>query len=348
MNLKPNFERVLKTIHHEEPDRVPLAELQIDPPIIEAYLGRPLEGVKDEIQFWAAHGYDYYCPLPHYPIGELLRYDALKGQYSAHKGEETERHWAPEHAGVITTMEDIEKIPWRDPDDSDFESMRQAEQYLPQGMRLIAHVGGFFEFVWNLMGSETFAFALVDAPELVDRLNRIVGEISFKMFEGMIAFDSVGAVWLCDDIAYAEGLMVSPDYYRRYVFPWHKKVCDVCRAKNLPVIYHSDGDLRLVIGDIIDNGVSVLHPVEPKAMDIVELKKKYGGVLSFAGNIDLGNTLALGTTDEVRAEVRRRIKALAPGGGYLLGSSNSIPEYVPLANFQAMCEAAIEYGTYPI
>ena len=348
MDTKPDFERVIKTINHIEPDRVPLAELQIDPPIMEAYFGRKLTGVQDEIQFWADHGYDYFCPMPYYPIGEIVKFEAHKDKYRSDTDEESERHWAPEHAGVIQSMEDFEKVQWRDPVDEDFQSIREAENYLPDGMALVAHVGGFYEFVWQLMGFETFSFALVDNPELIDRLNEKVCDILFKFVEGAIAFEAVRAVWLCDDIAYTEGLMVSPDYYRKYVFPWHKRVGDLCRDRNLPLIYHSDGDLRGVLEDIIDNGVNVLHPVEPKAMDIVELKRKYGDVLAFAGNIDLGYTLTRGTPAEVKTEVREKIRTLAPGGGYLLGSSNSIPEYVPLENFEAMCEGVFEYGSYPI
>ena len=348
MEKKPDFERVIKTINHREPDRVPLAELQIDPPIMEKYLGRKLRGVQDEIRFWADHGYDFYNPKLIYPVEDILKFQSHKGKYALDTDEESERHWAPEHAGVITSLDDLRGVPWRESRDDDFRYIVEAAELLPDGMAIIAHVGGFFEFVWQLMGFEAFSYALADDTELIEALNEKVNGILFRHFENVISFDCVKAVWLCDDIAYTEGLMVSPDYYRRYVFPWHKKVGKVCRERGLPLIYHSDGDLRAVIKDIIDNGVNVLHPVEPKAMDIVELKKKYGDVLAFAGNIDLGYTLTRGTPEEVKAEVRERIKAIAPGGGYLCGSSNSIPEYVPLQNFEAMCEAVFEYGKYPI
>jgi uroporphyrinogen decarboxylase len=83
-------------------------------------------------------------------------------------------------------------------------------------------------------------------------------------------------------------------------------------------------------------------------MDIVELKRQVGHRIALCGNIDLGYTLTRGTPAEVDAEVRERIRALAPGGGYVLGSSNSVPEYVPLENFNAMREACLRYGRYPI
>jgi uroporphyrinogen decarboxylase len=83
-------------------------------------------------------------------------------------------------------------------------------------------------------------------------------------------------------------------------------------------------------------------------MDIKAVKREYRSKIAIIGNIDLGYTLTRGTPEEVRAEVRQRIHDLAPGGGYAVSSSNSVPEYVPFANFNAMREATFEYGRYPI
>jgi uroporphyrinogen decarboxylase len=111
---------------------------------------------------------------------------------------------------------------------------------------------------------------------------------------------------------------------------------------------HSDGKVDAVIEDIIRCGFNALHPIEPLAMDIVEIKHKYGGYVCLIGNIDLEYTLTRGTPEEVENLTRERIKVLAPGGGYCVSSSNSITEYVPLKNFLAMRDAAFQYGKYPI
>lgn len=346
MQRVPDFERVRRTIRRREPDRVPLAELEISARVVEAWLGRSPAGAADEVRFWAAHGYDFYCPRTRYPIEDVIEFQ------TAADGDETDpgagRQWAPEHSGVIRSRADLDALPWRESEAADLQAIPDAEKCLPDGMGIVVHVGGFFEFIWQLLGFETFAYALADDPELIEQLTARVGGILFRHFENTLAFETVAGVWLCDDIAYTEGLLVAPEYCRRHVFPWHRKIGRICRDKNLPLIYHSDGDLRPVLDDIVANGVDVLHPIEPKAMDIVALKQEYGNVLSFAGNVDLGYTLTRGTPAEVRAEVRRKIATLAPGGGYLCGSSNSIPEYVPLANFEAMCDAVAEYGRYPI
>jgi uroporphyrinogen decarboxylase len=127
-----------------------------------------------------------------------------------------------------------------------------------------------------------------------------------------------------------------------------EELASIAHQAGMPFILHSDGKLWQVLDDLVALGLDALHPIEPKAMDINTVKQRYGHRLALFGNIDLGYTLTRGTPDEVRAEVRRRIRDLAPGGGYAVGSSNSVTHYVPLANFNAMREATFDYGAYPI
>jgi uroporphyrinogen decarboxylase len=103
-----------------------------------------------------------------------------------------------------------------------------------------------------------------------------------------------------------------------------------------------------VLDDILACGYHALHPCEPASMDIQRLKEQYGGRLCLMGNINLDSTLCLGTPDEVREEVKLRLRTIAPGGGYCCGSSNSVPEYVPYENYLAMIRTIQEHGEYPI
>jgi uroporphyrinogen decarboxylase len=80
--------------------------------------------------------------------------------------------------------------------------------------------------------------------------------------------------------------------------------------------------------------------------DIVAIKKKWGHRIAVCGNIDLKATLCNGTPETVDAEVRAKAAALKPGGGWLVGSSNSIPDFVPIENYQALLNASLKYGRY--
>ena len=95
-------------------------------------------------------------------------------------------------------------------------------------------------------------------------------------------------------------------------------------------------------------GVNALHPLEPLAMDIEQVKGEYGNKLALLGNIDLGAVLAHGTPQEVIEDTKAHIQKLAPGGGYCLGSSNSVTRDVPIENYRAMIETVMIYGKYPI
>jgi len=98
----------------------------------------------------------------------------------------------------------------------------------------------------------------------------------------------------------------------------------------------------------VHSGADALQALEPASMDIVTVKREYGDRLALMGNLDLGYTLTRGTPKEVEEAVKYLLKHVAPGGGFLLGSSNSITNYVPLENFKTVLKTTYEFGRYPI
>ena len=257
----------------------------------------------------------------------------------------------------MTSLEDFEAFPWPQPGSDSLmlgavpfdERIRQVTDALPEGMGFILCADGIFErFTKGLTGYEAFCYLLYDEPELVRRVFAKVGELWLAMHERAVAWPQVKAVWLADDIAFGQGLLFSSEIMREHLFPWYRRIGDVARRHDLPYLFHSDGDLRPIIEDLIGCGFNAIHPIERKGMDIVELKRDFGDRLCLVGNVDLGSTLTRGTPDDVRAEVRELVGAVGPGGGYCVGSSNSVTNYVPLPNFRAMLEATFAYGRYPI
>jgi uroporphyrinogen decarboxylase len=349
-----------------EPAYVPIVEFGIDYDVKCAFLGRPIETVKDEVEFWYEAGYDY-VPLqagirkifwPGYAVSEKSADRGLDTGYHLHRRTQTkfsvyhdseqQLGWAEEGKGAITSMEEFERFPWPDPELMDLSAFEEIGRYLKPGMKVIAYQGYIFTAAWWLMGTETFCFALSEMPELIRKIYDRIWRIQSRIIERVLEYDVVGAVMHADDVAHAGGLMVSPQHLREYVFPWYRWCRALVRERGLPMILHSDGRLLAVLDDILACGFNALHPIEPKAMNIAELKSKIGDRMCLIGNLDLSYTLTRGTPQEVEAEVRERIRTIAPGGGYCLGSSNSVPAYVPLANYNAMREAAFRYGKYPI
>ena len=340
---KPNIQRLTTALKSGQPDCVPLIELGIHPRIKQDIMGRPIYSVHEDAEFMRSMGYDFVKIQP--LVNFKMDFGSINKSNANEKEIPVDRPWAPEGKGFIQTMEDLEKYPWPKASEINYSRLEQAKTGLPEGMGVIGQYGDIFTLAWEMMGFEAFALATYENPELVQALFDRLGNIICPMFETMGQMEWVDVLWYSDDIAYTGGLMMSPTFLRTYLFPWMKKMGDAAKPRNLPFIYHSDGILYTVVEDLINCGITALHPIEPKAMDIGEVKQKYLGRLALCGNIEV-DTLSQGTPDEIIEQVKDRILKAAPGGGYCLGSSNSIPDYVKTENYLAMVKTALELGSY--
>jgi len=335
---QPDFNRLLTTLRGGQADAIPLIELGIDPSVKEAILGRPIRTILDDAAFMGAMGYDFVKVQP--GITFLMDHPVTPGTMNV-----ADRAWAPEGKGRIQTWEDFERYPWPSKSDISYERFEQIRKGLPEGMGVIGQYGDIFTVAWELMGFELFAQSTYEQPDLVAALLGKVADLILSMFDTMATIDLVGALWYSDDIAFASGLLMSPAFLRESFFPLLRRVGDCAARRRIPFIYHTDGLLWDVMDDIIGTGVNALHPIEPKAMDIVEVKRRYGKKLCLSGGVDV-DLLSRGTPDEVRALVRKHIAEVGPEGAWCAGSSNSVPEYVPVENYRVMVETVIAEGKY--
>ena len=347
----PNFERFEKALFLKgEPDRVPFGEFWIDDSIKSAFIGREMKTIQDEIDFWYCAGYDYVKLTSPYDFNPAKRTpkEGLRTviqKRNACTNTEKEYTWQPEGKGIITSMDEFNDHVWQEIDNFDFSSFDYAENHLPPGMKIIGAAGDIYTWVWELMGFETFCFAIRENEELVSNLFERIGSFIYQIFTRLVKYKQVKAFLYSDDIAYTGGLMISPKVYRKYLFPWMKKIGGLAKENNLIYIYHSDGCLWEVMEDLLDCGINGLQPIEPKAMNLKEIKERYGKRICLLGNVNL-DRLARGTPEEVREMVKQCIEIGSPGGGYCIGSSSSIAEYVPLENYRALLQASFEFGNY--
>jgi uroporphyrinogen decarboxylase len=271
-----------------------------------------------------------------------------QARYAANTQQTSTRLWAEEGAGLIVDEASLADFDWPDPDAYNYHDVQRLGEILPPEAKVIPVVGYIFAAAWMLMGFERFCLDLAEGGTLATRIIERIGRIHLRVVENLLQHDCVGAVCMPDDLAYTTSLMVRPEFLRREVLPWHQRIGALVRAKDLPYLFHSDGCYRPLIDDLIECGYHAIHPCEPASMDIVELKRLYGGRLCLCGNIDLDSTLTRGTPEQVAEEVRLRMSTVGPGGGYCCGSSNSVTEYVPLENYRAMLDATRRYGVYPL
>jgi uroporphyrinogen decarboxylase len=359
---KPDFDRIITTLKHKEPDRVPMLEAAVDYEIMGQFLGRPVadSDIASQVEFWVKAGYDH-IPLTvgmmqpgkvteDSAISKFLRDVVLRDTVDQQKGQawNLERRSQGASSAIIMNEGDLESFPWEQAArDLDFSKFHTVQKYLPEKMKIVAMSGKIFTLTWMLMGFENFGINLAINPQFVERLFEKVAGIQYTALSEIVKIPNVAAVWAVDDLAFKTGPMISPKMFRKYVFPWYKKFGEICRANQLYFFFHSDGVVWQLMEDFIAAGVDALHPIDPTCMDILEVKKKYGERLTLIGNVS-NEMLMNGTTTDITNRTKELISTLAPGGGYCLSSGNSVPDWARLDNYKAMLAAAKKYGSYPI
>jgi uroporphyrinogen decarboxylase len=373
-------ERVIKALNHEEPDRVPIdlffhAGMLTDT----AYfaLKQHLGIVGDIAPFRQGLGANYYDER----ILEALDIDFRRvffepGQDLTPLNEEESQFvdaWGtvfisgPGYVHPIgpplvevDTVEALRDYPWPKP-----EQFGRVEGLKEQAEHLFNHTdyalalrrpgvrGGLLDQGSNLRGMERFMMDLALIPDYAQTLMEILAEIYAAVYA--LALSEVGpyiqVVEAQDDLGAQLQPLISPATWRRVIKPSQKLIFDTIHrcAPRAKIVFHTDGNVYSLIPDLIEIGVDVLNPIQPSArqMDSFQLKQAFGNRLSFHGAMDVQTVL---NQDEatVRADVRKRIQALGPGGGFILAPCNHIQHDIPPENVVAMYATAREFGSYPL
>jgi uroporphyrinogen decarboxylase len=352
ISVDPDFSRFKKTLLREKADRIPLFDFNIDIKIKQEIIGRPIRTPEDEVDFWMQAGYDYI----------QVRLDPLSEHIVAPfaPGEDGQSDTLAPNQGMAGGTLDKKKLeedtfPWTEAYKGEWDldnaynlaHLKAIARVKPDSMKLIVHGADIFTRSWIAMGFEPFCLSLYEDPELAAELfrqNYIAEQRRFDiLFEEL--GDAIGGVLYSDDIAYTGGLMLSPEIYRQYLFPYMEKLFRLPLEENLPIIYHTDGRLWDVFDDFLELGVCGIQPLEPKSMDLGRLKAERGKQFCLIGSVDI-DLLSRGKPEEVDAMVKERIGTLGYDGIYMVGTSNTVPYYVDVKNYITMIEAARKYGTF--
>ena len=188
-------------------------------------------------------------------------------------------------------------------------------------------------------------------PSLVFEYMELQAEGWYQVLKAEIETGVMDGVFGSMDYSFKSGCLVSPKHFKQLFAPGLKKIIDLVHDNNMKYIKHCDGNVLDILDIMIDYcGIDGLQPIEPtgdERMTLGWLKKNYGSRVTLCGNIDCGK-LVTWTAEEIDNEVKMAIKTAAPGGGYMISSSNSLHGGIPPENVIAYVNSARKWGKYPI
>ena len=349
MKTLTSLERVLTTINLQEPDRVPHFEVVQD------------SRVRDKIKPGLSHAdFIEYMDIDGITLVESQgdKYESVdeskglrRGKWgdivAFGKGSETLPFLVE---APIKSEKDLKGYVLPDPDLSG--SYKLLEDLLKRFKGKRAVIAHFWDPMYAvrdcMLGMVEYFKAIKTNPDLIERLNEIAGDYTMRYLKNCI---DAGAdiVFESIDLATNLGPFMSPKDTERFVMPNNRKIVQYVKSRGVPCLRHSDGNIWPLFDMLIDAGYDGIDPIDPLGgMDLGEVKAKYGGKICLLGNVDCTHLLSWGTTDEVREAVKKCIRQVAKGGGYVCKYSNSIHSAVKPENYVAMIEAIKEYGKYPI
>ena len=356
-------ERIMRALNGGQPDRVPIFENYINEPVVIRLAEILLPGsVKFKVSQDRAGEerleiMDLYCS-----VVKALDLDATSTLFSTGLKQTGEGRGKDKFGTVWSLSEHGEPLPVEGPikglDDlggfdmasklepGDFEGVRYVIDKAGKEKAHFVTVQDPFEIAWNLRGSmENLMMDYILNPELVHRLARVATDYDKAAID--LALEAgADVIFFPGDVAGERTLLMSPVHFREFIKPYHREIVQHAHRRGLKIVKHSDGNMWPILDDIVEVGFDGFHPVQPQCMDIAEVKRHLAGKACILGNIDCRELLPFGTAEEVVRTVRETIAKAAPGGGYIISSSNTIHPACRAENYIAMVNAAHEYGRY--
>ena len=378
-------ERVIKTLNHEIPDRVPIdlggfqtgihkrayadliahlgmeEEIETLDPVQQ--LAKPSEEVLKrfhvDVRYICAHGPDSFKGGIEQNTRDGKLWHDLKDEFGVVWSMPDDQKLYMDishHPLADATIADLDDYPFPDGGDkSRFTGVReQALQMRKETPYAISTgIGGVvYEICWYMRGLERWFMDMIQNPLFCEALLDKTLKFWMDYYVGFMAEvgDIIDIVMVGDDLAGQDGPLFSPKFYRKVVKPRQKKLLQHIRSlTSAKIWYHTCGGCVEYIPDLIDNGIDILNPIQISArdMDPKQLKEKYGDKLVFwGGAIDAQHILPFAKSGEIRKHVRRNLEIFKPGGGFVFNNVHNIQVGVPAENIVALFDAAYEFGFY--
>jgi uroporphyrinogen decarboxylase len=373
-NCIQKLERMNKALSHQEGDRVPISDF-----FWSSFVARWREelGLPADADIYRYYDLDWICTVPnmdpHIKAFEVIREKEddiiLKTGYEAIIRKKYGVQMPYFESFETDTLEKMEAFTFDDPwDDRRFFSGGDNQiaglgdvitRNLPPWIDGVKALYPYFpvygsiceghEQLWRIIGSENTYLWMGLYPEELGRFIERVGNFVIELTKAQIkaADGLLDGMVIWGDVAYRNGMLFSPDYWRSNFKPIVKEQIKVCHEAGIPVIYHGCGNASSIYEDFIEIGLDSYNPLEAKAdLDVVELRKEYGHRMGFCGNID-AIAWANDSLEDLEAQVLRKMNA-ARGGGYIVQSDHSVPSNVSAERYEFVLNLVRKHGSYPL
>jgi len=373
-NCLQKLDRMLKTLRHQEADRVPVSDF-----FWTGFLKRWREelGLSPDANIYRYYDLDWFQLNPnldpHIRQFEILHEDAegviVRTGFEAVIRKKFDRPMPAFLRFETDTLEKMEAFQFDDPWDE--------RRYFSPGDDQINGVGDSFsrnlpsfvdrlnlvysefpvfggvceahEMLWRIVGSENTMLWIGLHPDHIARFVERISAFSLEVLKAQIkaAAGKLDGVVVWGDVAYRKGMLFSPDFWRRHFKPGVAAMVRECHNHGLPLIYHGCGNVNRIFEDFIEIGVDAYNPLEAKAgLDVVDLRRRFGHRIGFCGNMDV-LLWANGTKEELRQAVLTKLNA-AKGGGFIFQSDHSVPSNISAERYEYVLGLVRKHAIYPL
>ena len=316
-----SLERVMATIKHEKPDRVPLNiwnfREDVQKSVIEKY--GSLDKFNERLDF------DIFMSITPPPC----------------------RH-NPEYLEELMNMkvEDIKRESFLDPDDPCIYKDAEKLIHRHKGNKAIfVHVWGVVESVYGFIGIEPTLLLMAANPEKAKELFVQVKNFSRRVVENLCGM-GIDVLHITGDVGSNNAMLFSPKMWRELIMPLDAEIVAPAKQVSMPLSLHSCGYFTPVIPDFIKMGIQIFHPIQETAgMEQAEIKKQFGDKITIHGGLDV-RLLPNMSEEQVEECVRKKMQTLKSGGGFIFNTGHTVQPDTPLEVIERAYAAAQRYGQY--
>jgi uroporphyrinogen decarboxylase len=335
----PNFKELVKVLNKKTPSRPVLFEFILGNDMLKYFSGDDynVENAEQEtltkIKAFMKAGYD------HVPL--LVK--GMKFPRNTHDGD-TKETISLNIGSAIKDRDSFDSYQWPTLSQCDFSLIERTGKHLDPNVRFMTYsYDGILENAIGVVGYEALCMLMYDDPNLFKAIFYKIGSIVKSYYLETLKFDKVGGLLLNDDWGFNAQTMFPPAILREHVFPWYKEITEAAHKLNKPVILHSCGYYGEIINDIInDIKVDGRHSYEDNIIPVEKAYQSLEQKLAVIGGIDV-DFLVRATPQAIYNRAYHLLSSSKQKGAYALGSGNSVPDYVPIENYLAMRQAAIDF-----